>query len=146
MELFRQEYWSGLPFPFPGDLPDPGIEARSPALQADSLSFELPGKPNEREKVVMTNSRSPGFWFSTTLNSCFFPLQKEISCLYSYLRRHATPLWFSFSNSKQTSDWEPQTVKSEQPTPRAPSLMVIGLISGPQAPPCHNLAKVSSRT
>ena len=33
----RQEYWSGLPFPFPGDFPDPGIEPRSPALQADSL-------------------------------------------------------------------------------------------------------------
>ena len=33
----RQEYWSGLPFPAPGDLPDPGIEPRSPALQADAL-------------------------------------------------------------------------------------------------------------
>ena len=37
-----QEYWSGLPFPSPGDLPNPGIEPRSPALRADSLSFELP--------------------------------------------------------------------------------------------------------
>ena len=37
----RQEYWSGLPFPSPGDLPDPGIEPRSPALQADSLPTEL---------------------------------------------------------------------------------------------------------
>ena len=40
----RQEYWSGLPFPSPGDLPDPGIEPRSPALWADSLPFEPPGK------------------------------------------------------------------------------------------------------
>ena len=40
----RQEYWSGLPFPSPGDLPDPGIEPRSPALQADALLSELPGK------------------------------------------------------------------------------------------------------
>ena len=39
----RQEYWSGLPFPFPGDLPDPGIEPPSPALQADSLPSELQG-------------------------------------------------------------------------------------------------------
>ena len=38
-------YWGGLPFPSPGDLPNPGIEARSPALQADSLSAEPPGKP-----------------------------------------------------------------------------------------------------
>ena len=41
----RQEYWSGLPFPSPGDLPDSGIEPRSPALQADSLLSEPPGKP-----------------------------------------------------------------------------------------------------
>ena len=40
----RQEYWSGLPFPSPGDLPDPGIEPGSPSLQADTLPFELPGK------------------------------------------------------------------------------------------------------
>ena len=44
MEFSRQEYWSGLPFPFPGDLPDLGIEPRSPALQADSLPSESPGK------------------------------------------------------------------------------------------------------
>ena len=44
----RQEYWSGLPFPSPGDLPDPGIEARSPVLQADSLPTELPGKPDHK--------------------------------------------------------------------------------------------------
>ena len=42
----RQEYWSRLPFPSPGDLPEPGIEPRSPALQADSLLSEPPGKPS----------------------------------------------------------------------------------------------------
>ena len=41
----RQEYWSGLPFPSPGDLPDPGIEPRSPTLQADTLPSKPPGKP-----------------------------------------------------------------------------------------------------
>ena len=53
--FFRQEYWSGLPFPSPGDLPDPGIEPRSSALQADSLLTELPGKPDpgsERESEI----------------------------------------------------------------------------------------------
>ena len=39
----RQEYWSGLPFPSPGDLLDPGTEPRSPALQADALPSEPPG-------------------------------------------------------------------------------------------------------
>ena len=43
MGFSRQEYWSGLTFPSPGDLPDPGIEPRSPALQADSLPCKPPG-------------------------------------------------------------------------------------------------------
>ena len=41
MGFSRQEYWGGLPFPSPGDLPDPGIEPRSPALQADALTSAL---------------------------------------------------------------------------------------------------------
>ena len=44
MGFSRQEYWSGLPFPSPGDLPDPRIEPGSPALQADSLLSEPPRK------------------------------------------------------------------------------------------------------
>ena len=43
MEFSRQEYWSGLPFPSPGDLPDPRIKPGSPALQADTLPSEPPG-------------------------------------------------------------------------------------------------------
>ena len=47
MGFSRQEYWSGLPFPSPGDLPDPGIEPRSPALQADALTSEVQKQKNE---------------------------------------------------------------------------------------------------
>ena len=43
MGFSRQEYWSGLPFPSPGDFPDPGIEPRSPALQANALTSEPDG-------------------------------------------------------------------------------------------------------
>ena len=46
MGFSRQEYWSGLPFPSPGDLPEPGIEPRSPTLQADALTSVPPGKPS----------------------------------------------------------------------------------------------------
>ena len=46
MEFSRQEYWSELPAPSPGDLPDPGIELGSPALQVDSSPFEPPEKPH----------------------------------------------------------------------------------------------------
>ena len=44
MGFSRQEYWSGVPFPSPGDLPGPGIELGSPTLQADALLSEPPGK------------------------------------------------------------------------------------------------------
>ena len=45
MELWRQEYWSGLPFPFPGDLPNPGIKPESPALAGRFFTTEPPEKP-----------------------------------------------------------------------------------------------------
>ena len=45
MGFSRQEYWGALPFPSPGDLPNPGIEPGSPALEADALISEPPGKP-----------------------------------------------------------------------------------------------------
>ena len=51
MEFSRQEYWSVLPFPSPGDISNPGIEPESPTLQADSLPSEPQGKPS-----VMTNN------------------------------------------------------------------------------------------
>ena len=54
MEFSRQEYWSGLPFPSPGDLPNPGIEPRSPALLADALPSELPGKPHAPPSMVFS--------------------------------------------------------------------------------------------
>ena len=54
MGFSRQEYWSGLPFPSPGDLPDPGVKPRSPALQADSLPIELRGKPTISTSITIT--------------------------------------------------------------------------------------------
>ena len=56
MRFSRQEDWSGLPFPPPGDLPDPGIEPQSPALQAGS---ELCGKLRERERDRRVKHVSP---------------------------------------------------------------------------------------
>ena len=51
MGFSRQEYWSGLPFPSPGDLPDTGIEPRSPTLQADALPSVTPKEPSVKEKT-----------------------------------------------------------------------------------------------
>ena len=57
MGFSRQEYWSGLPRPSPGDLPDLGIEPTSPALQADSLLSEPPEKPVKSNSEVKLLSR-----------------------------------------------------------------------------------------
>ena len=56
----RQEYWSGLPFPSPGNLPDPGIEPRSPALQADTLTSQPPGKPLGSDKFRLDKDLQVG--------------------------------------------------------------------------------------
>ena len=52
MEFSRQDYWSRLPFPYAGDIPDPGIESWSPSLQADSLPSELPEKPGKGQVPI----------------------------------------------------------------------------------------------
>ena len=57
MGFSRQEYWSGLPFPSPGDLPDPGIEPRSPALQAEALLPEPSGKL--RDEIIKRETGPP---------------------------------------------------------------------------------------
>ena len=51
--ISRQEYWSGLPFPSPGDLPDPGIKLRSPILQVDSLPSEPAGIPRYLSAYIL---------------------------------------------------------------------------------------------
>ena len=56
MGFSKQEYWSGFPFLSPGDLPDPGIKPRSPALQADALPSEPPGKPKNVQITVQLHS------------------------------------------------------------------------------------------
>ena len=73
VEFFRQEYWSGLPFPLPEDLPDPGIELVSPvspALWADSLPAEPSGKPIYHSHTqyifeglfIIKKERENGYW------------------------------------------------------------------------------------
>ena len=54
MEFSRQEYWSGLLFLLPGDLPDPGIELVPPALSGSFFTTEPPGKPNQVDTGIMS--------------------------------------------------------------------------------------------
>ena len=69
MESSRPEYWSGKPFPSPGDLPNPGIEPRSPALQADSLPAEPQGKPKVFTEYPLASLPST---FSGDRGACLF--------------------------------------------------------------------------
>ena len=97
MEFSRQEHWNGLPFPSPGDFPNPGIEPRSPAWQADSLPSEPPGKPmpvpgrEERwRNRLFFHKQSPALWElwicrqpETRMEDLAFPLllfKSEYSC------------------------------------------------------------------
>ena len=93
MGFSRQEYWSGLPWPAPGDLPNPGIEPESLALQADSLLSEPQGHMYESDSFV-SNSFQPHGWYrqwnspdrntgvgSHSLLQGMFPTQRLNPCL-----------------------------------------------------------------
>ena len=84
MEFSRQEYWSGLPFSIPGDLPDPGIKLRSPALQADSLQFEPQGKN-------YVSTMYPTLTFSTFFSSVQFSRSVVSDSLRPHESQHARP-------------------------------------------------------
>ena len=77
MGFSRPEYWIGLLFASPGDLPDPGIEPGSPALQADSLLTELRGKPLYR---IIQSNYSVKYGKQVNLN---FSLQKNWVSIYN---------------------------------------------------------------
>ena len=123
-EFSRQEYWSGLPFPFSGDLPNLGIEPWSPTLQANSLSFEPSGKQrniylislwelrySHKESYsllflvphtsVVTGKKVKWFWFQTDHNidsfvhSCYLIIEQTS-------KRHDALL---FSSVMYSSQW-----------------------------------------
>ena len=75
MGFSRQEYWSGLLFPSPGDLPDPGIEPGFPTLEADTLTSEPPGKPNLHSicQQIWKTQQWPQDW----KRSVFIPIPKK---------------------------------------------------------------------
>ena len=98
MEFSRQEYQSGLPFPSPEDLPNPGIKHRSPGLRADSLLSELLGKPHSVAKysefiVFLVNI--PG---CQGVKNFLFPVEKLLFTMTTYCVNFRT-LCFSSSTS-----------------------------------------------
>ena len=89
-EFSRQEYWSGLPFPSPGDLPNRGIEPRSPELQADSLPTELHGKPK-----AIKNSL---WWQIRSFVNCPCMNRKDIKNHTYSAESHVGHVFFHFEN------------------------------------------------
>ena len=96
MGFSRREYWSGLPFPSPGDLPDPGIKPKSPALKADSLPAEpLQGSPEPVS--IQQKSDNLGCLTRGEVSSCRMEDGREFcnsypsaSSVLSILRMHLT--------------------------------------------------------
>ena len=93
MGFSRQEYWSGLPCPPPGVLPNPGIECRSPALQADSFPSEQPGKP--MNTGVGSLSLLQGIFPTQELNRAL-PHCRQILYQLSY---QGSPITYFFKNT-----------------------------------------------
>ena len=90
MEFSRQEYWSGFPFPSPGDLPNPGIEPGSPALQADTLPSEPPlhGPWVDGYKEMFRN-REPHHKHTVVVHDVFF-------LIFQFIRRESPDINFFF--------------------------------------------------
>ena len=99
MGFSRQVYWSGLPFPSPGDLPDPGIESRSPALQADALLSEPPGK----------STLCPLMQTRDTFRILFF-LWKDSAFLE---KGNAVLVWCLASEREWVGGWRPQAEETQ---------------------------------
>ena len=99
--ISRQEYWSGLPFSSPGDLLNPGIEPRSPALQADSLPSEPPGKLQNWPWICPWNSpaKNTGMGGHSLLQGIFLIQESKLDllhyCLILYSEPPRKPWWGS---------------------------------------------------
>ena len=97
MGFSKQEYWSGLPFPSSGYLSDPGVEPRSPALQADSLPSETPGKPKNTgvgslspvQGIFLTQKSNPGS--PTSQANSFYHLRHQVLPTADHLRGPERP-------------------------------------------------------
>ena len=117
MEFSRHEYWSGLPFPSPGDLPDPGVEPGSPTLQAEALPSEPPGKEAVLEVLSYPHRHC--------LKGCFVIFRSECSILTTgRILEHfiAGGFWVSVQFSRSVlSDslrpHEPQHSRPPYPSP-----------------------------
>ena len=104
MGFSRQEYWSGLPFPSPGDLPDSGIKPWSPALQADALTSEPPGKPHFPQfALIYVHCEANHLFLCLSLLLLLQSLPASGSCPMTHLFAFMWPKYWSFSFNNSPS-------------------------------------------
>ena len=101
MGFSRQGNWSSLPFPSPGDLPDPGIEPRSPALQADSLPTELPGKPKRTVRCLEFHTYLISFVAKRRFQDTWLP--QVLQCILDLLEQG--PLFRLLNKEQGSTHW-----------------------------------------
>ena len=120
MGFLRQEYWSGLPFPSPGNLTDSRIEPRSLPLKADSLPSESPAKPIKVKWALRLENSSNRFSFSMKWNTREFSLLSLCLCVLFSVFPIPHPVWGRTENSF----WE-ETVLTRTSTCWCPDLGLL---------------------
>jgi len=126
MGFSRQEYWSGLPFSPPGDLPDPGIEPGSPTLQAHSLQSESPGKPHAQNHPHPCPAQVHGKLFFIKLvpgAKKVGELDRHGSCLWKFMVQkeetdHGPCTWHRKGNGNQKGAWAGRAAQTRKTGPR----------------------------
>ena len=98
-EFSRPEYWNEYPIPSPADLPDPGIEPVSPALQADSLPAELPGNPEAAVYLQINTMDHQITERPVSMEPYLCSGWDQIHCLDKYICALACAKWSQFSKS-----------------------------------------------
>ena len=133
MGFSRQEYWSGLPFISPGDLPDPGMGPRSPALQADALTSEPPGLPlGSTKSEIVRNTPPIGAWRDTFIEKSGSKVRK---LLIGYIYTCTHIFWLCHEAFEALVPWpgikpKPCTVKVWSLNHQS-ARVLIGYISKP---------------
>ena len=126
MGFSRQEYWSGLPFPSPGDLPDPGIKPKSPSLWADALTSEPPG---ETEKKSTQDERPPDLLLR--LDRCQWICKLGVNWSPSFPPRNYFIVCLHFWNPKAKKEPKLESLLNNLPWVHKPLLPTLYVKAAP---------------
>ena len=130
IEFSRQEHWSGLPFPSPGDLPNPGIEPGSPTLRADTLPSEPPRNWPEYKPVNKVYSCNLSMYFYQSLNFTVFLMTVSLLTIWINI---VTELHSQFTELHSNSEWSQLLFEHHK---RAKSILQTCHVT------CHHISQI----